>query len=300
MKSMNRRKFIRSGLTGLAGVSVIGSGIINQSCNFSKALKTDKVKLGNSGLTVSRIAMGTGSIGFNQSSNQTRLGTENFVKLVHHAYELGITFIDMAEGYGSHPFVGSAIKTLPREKLTLLTKIWTHDEGSSRREPVEKSLDRFRLETGSDYFDVLLLHCMTRGDWSETRKFYMDGYSKAKQDGIVKAVGVSCHNIDALAEAAVNPWVDVIMARINPFGTGLDGPVDEVKAILETAKNNGKGIIGMKIFAEGKHVADDERQRSFQFTLTESNTHCMTLGMESEEQMDDAVERVMSLVRALR
>jgi predicted aldo/keto reductase-like oxidoreductase len=299
MESMNRRKFIRAGLTGLAGISVISSGIMNPSCNFSKALKTDKVKLGNSGLTVSRIAMGTGSIGFNQSSNQTRLGMDNFVKLAHHAYELGITFYDMADGYGSHPFVGNAIKTLPREKLTLLTKIWTYDESSDRREPVEKTLDRFRLETGSDYFDILLLHCMMRGGWSETRKFYMDGYSKAKQDGIVKAVGVSCHNIDALAEAAINPWVDVIMARINPFGTGLDGPVDEVKAILETAKNNGKGIIGMKIFAEGKHVADDERQRSFQFALTESNTHCMTLGMESEEQMDDAVERVMSLVKTL-
>jgi aryl-alcohol dehydrogenase-like predicted oxidoreductase len=300
MKSMNRRNFIRTGLSGLAGITVIGSGVMNQSCNFSKKLKVDKVKLGNSGLTVSRIAMGTGSIGMNSSSNQTRLGMENFVKLAHHAYELGITFIDMAEGYGSHPYVGEAIKTLPREKLTLLTKIWTYEEGSNRREEVSKSLDRFRLETGSDYFDILLLHCMQRGGWSETRKFYMDGYSKAKQDGIVKAVGVSCHNIDALAEAADNPWVDVIMARINPFGVSMDGPPDEVKAILQKAKNNGKGIIGMKIFAEGKHATDDERQRSYQFAMTEGNTHCMTLGMESIEQMDDAAERVMKFAKTLR
>jgi hypothetical protein len=111
----------------------------------------------------------------------------------------------------------------------------------------------------------------------------------------VKAVGISCHNIDALAEAAVNPWVDVIMARLNPFGTAMDGTPDEVNAVLAKAKENGKGIIGMKIFGEGKHVTDEERQRSLEYALTEGNLHCMTLGLESEAQMDDAIERVMRL-----
>jgi aryl-alcohol dehydrogenase-like predicted oxidoreductase len=297
---MNRRNFIRTGLTGLAGLSVIGSaaGIINQSCTFSKVsgeIKVDKVKLGNSGLTVSRIAMGTGSIGGNQASNQTRLGMEKFVKLAHHAYERGITFYDMADGYGSHPFVGEAIKSLPRENLTLLTKVWTHENGSDKIEPVEKIIDRYRSEIGCDYIDILLMHCITRGNWHETRKYYMDAFSEVKQSGIVKAIGLSCHDIGALAEAAVNPWVDVIMARINPFGTAMDGSPDAVKAILETAKKNGKGLIGMKIFGEGKHVKDDERQQSIQFALTEGNIHCMTLGMESEAQMDDAIERVMKI-----
>jgi aryl-alcohol dehydrogenase-like predicted oxidoreductase len=298
MNTMNRRKFIQTGLTGIAGLSVIGSGVINLSCLSSKEIKVDKIKLGNSGLTVSRIAMGTGSIGGNKASNQTRLGMEQFEKLVYHAYDRGITFFDMADGYGSHPFVGNAIKNLPREKLILLTKMWTQDDNSDQREPVEKTIDRYRSETGSDYFDILLMHCMMKGNWNETRKYYMDAFSKAKQDGIVKAVGVSCHNIDALAEAAVNPWVDVIMARINPFGTAMDGSPDEVKAILERAKNNGKGVIGMKIFGEGKHVTDDERQQSLQFTLTEGNIHCMTIGFESEDQMDDAIERVMKIVKA--
>ena len=123
----------------------------------------------------------------------------------------------------------------------------------------------------------------------------MDGFSKAKQDGIVKAVGVSCHNIDALKEAAVNPWVDVIMARINPFGTNMDGAPEDVKKILATAKENGKGVIGMKIFGEGKHITEDEREQSIRFALTEGNIHCMTLGLESTSQMDDAISRVMRI-----
>ena len=293
---MDRRKFIYTGLTGLAGFSVIGSRAMNLNFNIPGILSVDKVKLGNSGLTVSRIAMGTGTRGYNSGSNQTRLGMDKFVKLAHHAYSCGINFFDMADVYGSQPYVGNAIKTLPREKLILLSKMWTYDDGSDKIEPFMDTFDRFRSETGSDYFDILLMHCMTKGNWNDTRKYFMDAFSKAKQAGLVKAVGVSCHDIGALAEAAVNPWVDVIMARINPFQTNMDGTPNAINAILETAKKNGKGIIGMKIFGEGKNVTDDERQQSIKYALTRGNIHCMTLGMESDAQIDDAVERVMKLV----
>jgi aryl-alcohol dehydrogenase-like predicted oxidoreductase len=272
----------------------MGSGIAAMSCTPANVV-VDKVKLGNTGLNVSRIAMGTGTVGYNKGSNQTRKGMDMFVKMAHHAYERGIHFFDMADGYGSHPFVGEAIKTLPREKLTLLSKVWTHEDGSENNQPVDKILDRFREEIGTDYIDILLMHCMTQGDWDKTRTHYIDGLAKAKQDGIIKAVGVSCHNIDALRLAAEYPWTDVIMARINPFGTKMDGTPDEIKAILATAQANGKGVIGMKIFGEGEHVSDDEREESIKFALTRGNISCMTLGMEGPSQIDDAVERVMRL-----
>ncbi|MDR3194776.1 MAG: aldo/keto reductase [Tannerella sp.] len=295
---MNRREFIRTGTAGLVGLSVAGAGVVNGGCTpAADRTLVDRIKLGHSGLTVSRIAMGTGSIGGNRSSNQTRLGMDNFVKLAHHAYEQGIRFYDMADSYGSMPYVGEAVKSLPREKITLLSKIWTFENGSEQIQPVEKELDRFRKEAQTDYFDILLMHCMTQGDWSQTRTHYMDALSKAKQDGIVKAVGISCHDINALNEAAVNPWVDVIMARINPFGSKMDGTPEEVNAVLEKAQQNGKGIIAMKIFGEGTHVSDPEREQSIRYAVREGNVHCMTLGLESEVQMDDAVERVMRAVK---
>jgi predicted aldo/keto reductase-like oxidoreductase len=298
MEKMNRREFIRTGVSGLAGLSVAGAGIIHAGC-ASPADRTlvDRVKLGHSGLTVSRIAMGTGSVGGNKSSNQTRMGMDNFVRLAHHAYEQGIRFYDMADSYGSTPFVGEAIKSLPREKLTLLSKIWTHENGSEQILPVDRELDRFRKEANTDYFDILLMHCLMDGSWGQTRTHYMDALAKAKQDGIVKAVGISSHHIDALNEAATNPWVDVIMARINPFGSKMDGSPEEVNAILEKAKQNGKGIIAMKVFGEGTHVSDAEREQSIRYIVHEANVHCMTLGLESENQMDDAVDRVMKAVK---
>jgi aryl-alcohol dehydrogenase-like predicted oxidoreductase len=297
MEQMNRRKFIKTGVLGLTGISVLQSGRANTMLNLPPDILVDRVKLGESGLTVSRIAMGTGTTGYNKASNQTRLGMENFVKLAHHAYERGMHFYDMADGYGSMPYVGEAIKTLPREKITLLTKMWTQDDDSDKKESVAGNIDRYRQELGTDYIDILFMHCMMSGNWPETRTHYMDGFSRAKQDGIVKAVGVSCHHIDALRKAAVNPWVDVIMARINPFGTNMDGTPEEIAAILGTAKENGKGVIGMKIFGEGKHVSDDEREQSIRFALTGGNIHCMTLGLESAVQMDDAIERVMRIAK---
>ncbi|MDR1557723.1 MAG: aldo/keto reductase [Tannerellaceae bacterium] len=293
---MNRRVFIKTGVAGMAGLSVIGPGMANIRLSSAEGL-VGKVQLGNSGLTVPRMAMGTGSVGTGRSSNQTRLGMEKFVKLAHRAYERGVRFYDMADGYGSHPYVGEAIKNIPRENITLLSKLWTQEPGSSYIEPVAKTLDRFRQEVGTDYFDILLMHCMMKGGWTESRKHYIDGLSKAKQDGIVKAVGVSCHSYDALVEAAESPWVEVIMARINPFQSKMDGTPDAIKAVLATARKNGKGIIGMKIFGEGSHVTDEERERSLQFAFTEGSVHCTTLGTESLAQLNDAADRVARITQ---
>ena len=280
----------------MAGLSAIGSGM-EYVIDASPDIVVGKVQLGTSGLTVSRMAMGTGSVGTGRSSNQTRLGMDRFVKLAHRAYERGVRFYDMADGYGSHPYVGEAIKNIPRENITLLSKMWTQEPGSDRIEPVAKTLDRFRREVGTDYFDILLMHCMMKGGWTESRKFYIDGLSKARQDGLVKAVGVSCHSYDALVEAAESPWVDVIMARINPFQSKMDGTPDEIKAVLSKARKNGKGIIGMKIFGEGSNVTEEERERSLQFAFTEGSVHCATLGTESIAQLDDAADRVARITK---
>lgn len=293
---MDRRKFIQTGIAGVASLSLAKAGVTNLQLALPSDVIIDKVKLGDTGLKVSRIAMGTGTKGWNHQSNQTRMGMDSFLKMAHHGYERGIRFFDMADSYGSMPFVGQAIKEFPRENITLMSKIWTYDEGSDKREPVMKTLDRFRQEAGSDYFDIVLMHCMTKGDWSDTRKFYMDGLSEAKEKGIIKAVGVSCHNWEAMVEAVANPWCDVLLARVNPFQSHMDNTPEEVKKLLAQAREKGKGLIGMKIFGEGKHVTDEERERSIHYAVTESNLHCMTLGLESIAQMDDAVERVMKFV----
>lgn len=297
MKKLNRRQFIQTGIAGVTGLSLVGAGVPGLSFMASDTSTVDMVKLGETGLTLPRIAMGTGSHGGGRASNQTRLGVENFVKLARHAHDRGIRFFDSADSYGSHPFVKEALKEIPRDQTHILTKMWVTQNSWNQVQPVPVVLDRFRMETGSDYFDIVLMHCLMKGNWKEERKSYVDGLYKAKQDGIVKAVGVSCHNWDAMAEAVEDPWVDVILARINPFGTHMDGTPEAVMGLLEKARKNGKGIIGMKIFGNGDNTTDEERERSIRYAVSSGNVHCMTLGMESIAHVNDAVARVMRIAR---
>ncbi|MEI6142499.1 MAG: aldo/keto reductase [Mariniphaga sp.] len=297
MQNINRRRFLQTSTLGLTGLAALTTSSLTSLGFAPSNVTVDKVKLGKTGLQVSRIALGTGSIGGNHQSNQTRLGLPNFVKMAHHAYDRGIRFFDTADSYGSLPFVKEVFKEVPREKVTLLTKMWTYDD-VTKSEAVDKALDRFRSEAGTDYFDIVLLHCMTNGKWRDEKKRYIDYFSKAKQSGIIKNVGVSCHNIDALRVAADDPWVDVILARINPFQMHMDGTTAEINTILERARNNGKGVIGMKIFGNGDKILEAEREESITYAIKKSNIHCMTLGLESISQVDDAIDRVMRIVKS--
>ena len=296
MEKIDRRRFLYSGAVSLSGYAALSAvGLASQG--FAPLGATvDQVKLGNTGLTVSRVALGTGTIGGNHQSNETRMGLANFVKMAHHAYDRGIHFFDTADTYGSYPFIREVLKNVPREKVTLLGKMWTYNDPATS-EPADQALDRFRKETGSDYFDIMLLHCMTNGNWKEEKKRYIDYFSKAKQDGIIKAVGVSCHNYEALKVAADDPWVDVILARINPFQSHMDGTPDQINEVIARARSNGKGIVGMKIFGNGDKIKENEREESITFALKKTSVHCMTLGMESVAQVDDAIDRVMRIVR---
>ena len=295
MDKTSRRKFLQTSVAGLAGLAILSRGV--KSFDFAPVADTiDKVKLGNTGITVPRVAIGTGSAGWKKESNQTRLGVKKFVELSQYAYDKGIKFFDTADMYGSHTYVREALKVIPRDKVTILTKVMTYDqEGWYKVEPFQASLDRFRKETGSEYFDIFLMHCMTNGQWPTEYRKYMDGLSEAKQKGIIKTVGISCHDLDAMIEAASNPWVDVLLARINNRGSKMDGTPDKVMKVLETARKNGKGVIGMKVFGMGDLIQDDQREKSLNYVIKSGNVHCMTLGLENKDQVDDAVSRVMRI-----
>jgi predicted aldo/keto reductase-like oxidoreductase len=295
MKPISRRHFIQAGLIGAAAIS---SGLGNTVYANSKITQIGRVKLGKTGLIVPRLAMGTGTHGGNQSSDMTRMGLENWVKLARYAHERGVSFYDAADLYGSHHNVKAILKEVPREKATLLSKIWTRTEKWNSDAPT-KTIDRFRMETGSDYFDIMLLHCMTNDKWQEEKKPYIEALSEAKQKGIIKTLGVSCHNFEALKLAVDDPWVDVILARINPEGLVMDASSEEVMAVLKKAHDSGKGIIGMKIFGEGKMAEESRREKSLQYVIGSKNVDCMTIGMTTTEQIDEAVSRIMRIAKAV-
>ena len=299
MKNINRRNFIQTGAKGMAGAVALTSGIVNLSFTPLGNAKIDMVNLGETGLSVSRLALGTGSFGWKRTSHQKELGELAFVDLAKHAFERGVRFYETADMYGTHQFVGKALKAVPREKVTVLSKIMVYQHQDwYTPEPFQKSIDRFRKELDTDYIDILLLHCMVNSEWPDEYKKYMDDFSEAKEKGIIKKVGLSCHDYGALKVAASSNWADVVQARINHNGARMDGTPQEIMDVLHTAKANGKGVIGMKIFGCGDLIDEENREKSLNYVLKSKNVDCMTIGFESIEQLDDAIERISRIVKA--
>lgn len=299
MKTIDRRDFIEKSVLGVAGTVAVGVGLGSMNLLLASNVKIDTVTLGKTELAVPRLAFGTGSFGYVHTSTQHKLGENKFVQLAEHAYSRGVRFIETADMYGTHEFVGKALKRMPREKVTLLSKVMVYQHGNwYTPEPFQTSIDRFRKELGTDYIDILLLHCMVNTEWPDEYKKYMDDFSEAKEKGIIKQIGLSCHDFGALKVAAESPWADVILARINYDGIRMDGKPADIMNVLKRAKENGKGVIGMKIFGCGQLIEEEQRQKSLEFVLNSGNVDCMTIGFENIQQMDDTIERIMKIAKA--
>lgn len=291
---MNRRRFLlgsAAAATGAwAGWRMVGSG--RRSLTFAappplatKVAASDLVTLGKTGIHTSRLAMGTGTVGVGHHSHQTDLGIKGLSDLLLNGYDHGLRFFDSADSYGSHPHVAEALKHVPRDKVTVLTKTWARDPASARAD-----LDRFRRELGTDYIDVCLMHCLTEGDWPERFKGVMDVLSEAKQKGIIRSHGVSCHSIEALRAAAKSSWVEVDLARINPVGAHMDASPEEVVGVLKEMKAAGKGLIGMKILGQGALTSrvDD----ALRYALSLGLLDAFTIGAESKKEQEDLIRRI--------
>ena len=172
---------------------------------------------------------------------------------------------------------------MKREEMFILTK-----SQSKTPEALRADLDRMRREVNTDYFDAVLLHCLTASDWPEQMAGCMDVLSEARQKGIIKAKGVSCHHLHALQSAASNDWVDILLARINPYGTHMDGTREEITGVLSDARKNGKGVIGMKILGEGKHAK--EREACIQFAMGLDCIDAFVIGFLNPAEIDDIMK----------
>jgi aryl-alcohol dehydrogenase-like predicted oxidoreductase len=258
------------------------------------------IELGKTKIKMSRLGLGTGVHGGNRQSDQTRMGFAKLVDLMRHAYDGGIRFFDLADLYGTHVYFREALRKMDREKLAILTKLWWRYDGPEdqtgmpeRRQMAKTALERFRHELATDYIDIVLLHCLTKPGWDQQMGPYMDMLSDAKAKGKIRAVGCSCHDFKAMQTAANTPWVDVILARINMQGDKdfkevmMDSSREDVEAVLRTARANGKAIIGMKIFGEGRLA--DQRDACIKYAQEVGLLDAMTIGFHTPEQIDDVL-----------
>ena len=206
-------------------------------------------ELGRSGLHVSKLCFGALTIG----PLQRNLSPEEGSQVLLRALELGVNFIDTAELYETYHHIRLALQRFPwRERVVVATKSYAYT-----REGMLQSLERAQREMGLDTIPIFLLHEQEsshtlRGHWPALEVLW-----EAKQAGVVQAVGISTHHVQAVQAATAIPEIEIISPLINMTGIGIQGGTREemLKAIAQAAQA-GKGIYAMKPLGGGHLLGD--------------------------------------------
>ena len=291
-KEITRRQFI-AGAVALTGSSLL------TSCSKTRMLSAaDQVTLGGTGLKLSRLGVGTGTIG---GSVQRDLGRDGFNRLIRYAYDQGITYIDTAENYQTHTMVREAIKGIPRENLFIQSKM-----PGSAENPLEV-IDRYRTELGVDYIDSLLTHAVRNYEWDEERKRIMDAFEEAKDKKIILSHGASYHSLPALKKGAELDWTDVSLVRLNPQGENIDtdvmdwganSNVSHVPAVVEQINlmhEKRKGVIAMKVIGEGVFTDPIDREKAIRFDLQSGLANAIVIGFKNTAEIDEAIMHISNI-----
>jgi 1-deoxyxylulose-5-phosphate synthase len=283
-----RREFVKTGLA-VGALAVTGS----LPLMAGRQTATDWVTLGKSGVKVTRLAFGTGSF---SGQVQRDLGQDGFTRLVRYAYDRGIRFFETAESYGEmHRMLGVALKGIPRDSYRLMSKVTTR-QGVN---PQEK-FDELRKLANTEYFDVMLLHWQHTATWPADTSRWQDGILEAQSKKAIVSHGASVHGLPALRQVPGNKWLDIAMIRVNHKGTRMDaedyntdglGNVSEVVTHVKKVRQEGMGVVSMKLVGEGTFNRGD-RQAAMRFAFRNAQVDCVTVGYKNTGEIDEAIENL--------
>ncbi len=288
MPDYSRRDLLK---TGFAAAALAGVGV--RPGKAAAATATDWVTLGKSDVKVTRLAFGTGSF---SGKVQRDLGQEQFTKLVRYAYDRGIRFFETAESYsGMHQMLGVALQGIPRDSYRLMSKVTTHDGVDP-----QAKIDELRKLANTEYFDIMLLHWQHVDTWPTDSRRWQDGILEAQSRKAVIGRGASVHGLPALRQVPGNKFLEVAMIRVNHKGTAMDaedyktqglGNVSEVVQHVKQVRQEGMGVISMKLVGEGSFNRAD-RQAAMKFAFQHAGVQSVTVGYKNPAEVDEAIENI--------
>ena len=195
----------------------------------------DKMRLGRTGLMVSRL--GFGGIPIQRDTE------EDAIAVVKRCLDLGITYIDTANGYTvSEERIGKAVAGR-RKDVIIATKT-----GARTRDDVEKHLTLSLKRLQTDYVDIYQFHGVNNTKHLETvlePNGLLDFVEEQKKAGKVKHIGITSHQIDIAKEAIASERFETVMF---PFNFVTDEAATE---LLPLARQHDVGFIAMKPLAGG-------------------------------------------------
>jgi predicted aldo/keto reductase-like oxidoreductase len=196
------------------------------------------VRLGKTGLKVSRIGMGGIPI--------TRPPEDEAIKVMQRAFDLGVNFVDTAVSYAggiSEERIGKAIADR-RDEVFLATKGSWRDKDAAR-DCIERSLKRLN----TDYIDLWQFHCIM------PLKAYekvigpdgaMEAAQEALQEGKIRHIGFSTHDLNVALKVVPSGHFETVQF---PFNFVTNEAADK---LVPLAREHDVGFIAMKPFAGGR------------------------------------------------
>lgn len=234
------------------------------------------VELGNTGITVSRLCLGTDILG---RPKQRAPSPAKYATVLRRALDLGVNFWDTSDDYGTHPHIRFALQGIGRAQVVIATKTWARD-GEAARRSLESSLS----ELDMDYVDVFLIHYASPNDLNSVLRT-IQALQKAKADGLVRALGLTTHFVAVASRVAEEPDVEVVYVTFNSIAYDIeDGSVEDMGEAAGRCFAAGKGVCTMKALAKGNLVYNlvPELQFSFNFPYA----HAALVGIRSVDELE--------------
>jgi len=233
-----------------------------------------KLKLGKTGLIVSRYCIGTDYKGdvFPRKGGL----------LLKKAFDLGINFWDTADNYGTHSHLKQALKYVPRENVVISTKI-----SSTTRKQAIKDFANCLKEINTDYIDIILLHGIDSISEFKSLSAVLNYLHEAKQQGLIKAVGLSTHTISLAKYLTKEPKIEVILAPINIRGSNInDGTQSQMNAQLKKLYKAGKGIMAMKSLGGLRKTKFKDPKKAIKYVIDLPFIHSLAIGTRDLRQLN--------------
>ncbi|NLM52237.1 MAG: 4Fe-4S dicluster domain-containing protein [Firmicutes bacterium] len=231
--------------------------------------------LGKTGIRVSRLCFGTLTLSPLQGNIPVDVGAD----LLLYAYERGVNFFDTADLYETYPYLRKMLKHC-KEQPVLASKSYDYT-----REGMEKSLMRALREMDIPYIDIFLLHEQESHLTLAGHRPALEYLLEAKEKGLVRAVGFSCHTVAAVKAALEMPEIDIIHPLVNLRGIGInDGSVEDMLYAIKQVHQKGTGIYAMKPLGGGHLIKESEA--ALRFVLDQTCLDAIAVGMATKEEIE--------------
>jgi len=247
-----------------------------------------KRSLGKTGFDVGLFSMG------GQGALETQEGvTEDKVKMMHRAYELGVNYFDTSPVYGSsEKIIGEALSDV-RKDVFIATKTEKRDRDGALRD-IEKSLKRLQ----TDHVDLWQIHHL--GSKDELDESTSDGGSlealqEMREQKVVRFLGITGHDSpDVLMEAMRRFDFDTVLCPVNPCDIHMKPSF--IDTVVREAQVRKMGIVGMKVFAQGYIFERDKLTTAWQLVNYSLSQPVSTIivGCDNMGQMEENVALVKS------